>query len=91
MTCGIYLIENKKTGQKYIGLSENIEKRWYSHIHSPNLKTSYIDKAIRKYGKEKFFRAHDKLHEKYDFKKTQEVLGTSVEEGLKILEECNYV
>lgn len=46
---------------------------------------------IRKYGKEKFFRAHDKLHEKYDFKKTQEVLGTSVEEGLKILEECNYV
>lgn len=46
---------------------------------------------IRKYGKEKFFRAHDKLHEKYDFKKTQEVLGTSVEEGLKILEECNHV
>ena len=46
---------------------------------------------IRKYGKEKFFRAHDKLHEKYDFKKTQEVLGTSAEEGLKILEECNYV
>lgn len=54
MTCGIYLIENKKTGQKYIGLSENIEKRWYSHIHSPNLKTSYIDKAIRKYGKDNF-------------------------------------
>ena len=46
---------------------------------------------IRKYGKEKFFRAHDKLHEKYDFKKTQEVLGTSVEEGLKILEECSHV
>ncbi|MGN0623560.1 MAG: GNAT family N-acetyltransferase [Oscillospiraceae bacterium] len=41
---------------------------------------------IRKYGKEKFFQAHDKLHEKYDFKKTQEVLGTSVEEGLRILE-----
>ena len=42
---------------------------------------------IRKYGKEKFFEAHDKLHEEYDFKKTQEVLGTSVEEGLRILEE----
>ena len=41
---------------------------------------------IRKYGKEKFFLVHDKLHEKYDFKKTQEILGTSVEEGLKILE-----
>lgn len=41
---------------------------------------------IRKYGKEKFFQVHDKLHEIYDFKKTQEILGTSVEEGLKILE-----
>ena len=41
---------------------------------------------IRKYGKEKFFEAHDKLHEANDFKKTQEVLGSSVEEGLKILE-----
>lgn len=42
---------------------------------------------IQKYGKEKFLQVHDKLHEVYDFKKTQEILGTSVEEGLKILEE----
>lgn len=42
---------------------------------------------IGKYGKEKFLHAQDKLHEVYDFKKVQEVLGTSVEEGLKILEE----
>lgn len=41
---------------------------------------------IRKYGKEKFFKVHDKLHEIYDFKKTQEILGNSAEEGLKILE-----
>ena len=41
---------------------------------------------IRKYGKEKFFRTHDKLHEIYNFEKTQEILGTSVEEGLKIME-----
>lgn len=41
---------------------------------------------ISKYGKEKFFYVHDKLHETYDFKKTQEILGTDVEEGLKILE-----
>lgn len=41
---------------------------------------------IQKYGKEKFFQVHDKLHESYDFKKTQEILGTSVEEGLEILE-----
>ena len=53
-TCGIYKITNKDTGQAYIGLSENIEKRWYDHIHSPNLKHSYIDRAINKYGAEKF-------------------------------------
>ena len=42
---------------------------------------------IKKYGKVKFFKVHDKLHEKYDFKKTQEILGSSLEEGLKILEQ----
>ena len=42
---------------------------------------------IRKYGKEKFFQVHDKLHEINDFKKTQEILGTDVAEGFKILEE----
>ena len=42
---------------------------------------------IQKYGKEKFFQVHDRLHEIYDFKKTQEILGTSLEEGLRILEE----
>ena len=41
---------------------------------------------IHKYGKEKFFYVHDKLHEVHDFKKTQEILGTDAEEGLKILE-----
>ena len=41
---------------------------------------------IKRHGKEKFFNVHDRLHGVYDFKKTQEVLGRSVEEGLKILE-----
>lgn len=41
---------------------------------------------IRRYGKEKFFGVQDKLHENYDFKKTQEILGQNTEEGLKILE-----
>lgn len=41
---------------------------------------------IRKYGKKAYFRAHDKLHEKYDFAKTQEILGQDMHEGLKILE-----
>lgn len=42
---------------------------------------------IRKYGKDKFFQVHDKLHETFDFKKTQEILGSDAVEGLKILEE----
>ena len=42
---------------------------------------------IRKHGKEKFIEAHDKLHEQYDFKKTQEILGESIEKGLEILDE----
>ena len=43
---------------------------------------------IRKYGKEDFFRVHDKLHERYDFQKLQEILSMSVDDGLRILEEC---
>lgn len=53
-TCGIYKITRKDTGQAYIGLSENIERRWDEHIHSPKLKYSYIDRAIRKHGVNKF-------------------------------------
>lgn len=29
--CGIYLIENKTTGQKYIGQSTKILERWKNH------------------------------------------------------------
>lgn len=42
---------------------------------------------IRKYGKKEFLKAHDRLHEKYDFQKTQEILGQDYKEGLRILEE----
>ena len=42
---------------------------------------------VHKYGKEKFFEVHDKMHEVRDFKKTQEILGQDVDEGLKILEQ----
>jgi len=41
---------------------------------------------IRKYGKKVFLKVHDKLHERFDFAKTQEILGQDVHEGLKILE-----
>jgi len=42
---------------------------------------------IRKHGKKEFLKVHDRLHEKYDFAKTQEILGQDYTEGLKILEE----
>lgn len=42
---------------------------------------------IRKYGKKAFLDVHNKLHEKYEFAKTQEILGQDMYEGLKILEE----
>jgi hypothetical protein len=29
---------------------------------------------------------HDRLHEKYDFSKAQEILGQDFQEGLRILE-----
>lgn len=54
MTCGIYLITNKKTGQKYIGQSINIENRWRQHCNGRNEKNSYIDDSIAKYGKTNF-------------------------------------
>ena len=42
---------------------------------------------IRKHGKKEFLKMHDRLHEKYDFAKTQEILGQDWHEGLQILEE----
>lgn len=41
---------------------------------------------IRKYGKKALLEVHDKLHERYDFAKTQEILGQDMYEGLKKLE-----
>ena len=42
---------------------------------------------IRKHGKKEFLKVHDRLHKKFDFSKTQEILGQDYKEGLKILEE----
>ena len=42
---------------------------------------------IRKHGKKEFLKVHDRLHEKYVFQKTQEVLGQDYVAGLRILEE----
>jgi hypothetical protein len=42
---------------------------------------------IRRHGKKAFLKVHDRLHQKYDFEKTQEILGQDYREGLRILEE----
>ena len=41
---------------------------------------------IRKYGKKALMKVHDRLHQRFDFAKTQEILGRDVYEGFKILE-----
>ena len=43
---------------------------------------------IRRHGKKAFLKVHDRLHERYDFSKTQEILGQDCREGLRILESC---
>ena len=48
-------------------------------------------KYIRKYGKQEFLKVHDRLHQKYDFAKTQEILGQDCREELCILEENKAV
>lgn len=42
---------------------------------------------IRKHGKKEFLKVHDRLHKKYAFEKTQEILGQDMYQGLKFLEE----
>lgn len=51
--CGIYSITNKETGQKYIGQSINIERRFEQHKYN-NKPVTYIDRAIKKHGADKF-------------------------------------
>ena len=49
MTRGVYMIRNKKTGQLYIGQSNNIERRWKEHCSLQD-----IDKAIYDNGVDNF-------------------------------------
>ena len=41
---------------------------------------------IRKYGKKEFLKVQTRLHEKYDFQKTQEILGQDYQKAFEILE-----
>lgn len=71
MTCGIYLITNKITGQMYAGQSKHIEQRFKEHINQEAL---WIDKAISKYGSENFtFEILEELPEDYDLLNLEEI------------------
>ena len=57
MTAGVYRITNIANGKSYIGISNDIEKRWKDEISGSNINKGYnsaIESAIRKYGKDYF-------------------------------------
>lgn len=54
---GIYQIKNIKNGKVYIGSSENIERRWKSHVALLNRQahhSSHLQSAWNRYGQESF-------------------------------------
>lgn len=54
MVSGIYMIKNIITNQMYIGQSINIERRWREHCNLKDIKYSYLERAIKKYGDKNF-------------------------------------
>lgn len=52
--CGIYLITNKINGHMYVGQSIHIYQRWREHCALKDLDSSFVEKAIAKYGEENF-------------------------------------
>ena len=58
MTAGVYRITNIANGKSYIGISNNIERRWKYEIRGDSIDkgvNSAIEKAIRKYGEDCFY------------------------------------
>ena len=69
-------------------LLENCEKGFYIPSNDGANAAKAQALYIRKHGKKEFLKMQDQLHVKYDFEKTQEILGQDYKEGLRILEEC---
>ncbi len=69
------------------GLLEDCEKGFYTPTNDGANAAKAQALYIRKYGKKEFLKVQDRLHQKYDFAKTQEILGYDYREGLRILEE----
>ena len=69
------------------GMLETCEKGFYTPANDGANAAKAQAMYIRKHGKRAFLKVHDRLHEKYDFARTQEILGQDFQEGLRILEE----
>ena len=66
---------------------ESCEKGFYTPSNDGANAAKAQALYIRKHGKKEFLKAHDRLHQEFDFAKTQEILGQDFHEGLRILEE----
>lgn len=53
---GIYQIKNNINGKSYIGMTNNVNRRFYEHFAESSLrcKNTVLSKAIKKYGKQSF-------------------------------------
>lgn len=57
MSSGIYCIENRINGKKYIGSSDDIDERWKFHksyLRNNNHSNTHLQRAWNKYGEENF-------------------------------------
>jgi len=71
---------------------EDCTKGFYTPGNNGAVSAKVQAMFIRKYGKKALLKVHDKLHERFDFAKTQEMLGQDIHEGLKMLEnEYSYI
>lgn len=55
--CGVYCIENKTNGKKYIGMSRDIRRRWYEHksdLRNNNHINSYLQASWNLHGEDAF-------------------------------------
>lgn len=55
--CGIYMIENKVNGMRYVGQSNNITKRWTQHkcdLKAGRHDNEHLQHAFNKYGEKVF-------------------------------------
>jgi group I intron endonuclease len=54
----IYIIQNKVNNKLYVGVTKNIQQRWYTHLSNArypgSAKHQYIHSAINKYGSDNF-------------------------------------